>query len=108
MDAGCSLSPDDLVITTGAMEAITLGLRAITRPGDTVAIETPTYHGFLQVLESLHLKALEIATDQEGAVDVCFRAIGVASHAARRRNRRKLSASNRLAITSAVSSTAAL
>lgn len=61
--AGCALSPDEVVITTGAMEAITLGLRAITRPGDTVAIETPTYHGFLQVLESLHLKALEIATD---------------------------------------------
>ena len=71
MDAGCSLSPDDLVITTGAMEAITLGLRAITRPGDTVAIETPTYHGFLQVLESLHLKALEVATDpREG---ICLR-----------------------------------
>ncbi len=63
MDAGCSLSPDDLVITTGAMEAISLALKAVTRPGDTVAIETPTYHGFLQALESLHLKALEISTD---------------------------------------------
>ncbi len=63
MDAGCSLSPDDIVITTGAMEAISLALRVVTRPGDTVAIETPTYHGFLQALESLHLKALEISTD---------------------------------------------
>ncbi len=68
MDAGCSLSPEDLVITTGAMEAITLGLRAITRPGDTVAIETPTYHGFLQALESLHLKALEVATDPRDGI----------------------------------------
>ena len=68
MDAGCSLAPEDLVVTTGAMEAITLALRAVTRPGDTVAIETPTYHGFLQVLEALHLRALEIATDPEDGV----------------------------------------
>lgn len=62
MTAGCTLSPDDIVVTTGAMEAITLALRAVTRPGDTVAIESPTYHGFLLALESLHLKAVEIAT----------------------------------------------
>lgn len=62
LDAGCSLAPDDIVVTTGALEAIALGLRAVTRPGDTVAIESPTYHGFLQVLEGLHLNALEIAT----------------------------------------------
>lgn len=68
MDAGCSLAPDDLVITTGAMEAITLALRAVTKPGDTVAIETPTYHGFLQVLEALHLKALEVATDPRDGI----------------------------------------
>ena len=68
MDAGCSLSPEDLVITTGAMEAITLALRAITKPGDTVAIETPTYHGFLQAIESLHLKALEVATDPRDGI----------------------------------------
>ncbi len=62
VDAGCALSPDDIVVTTGAMEAIGFALRAVTRPGDTVAIETPTYQGFLLALESLHLKAVEIAT----------------------------------------------
>lgn len=73
MDAGCSLSPEDLVITTGAMEAITLSLRAVTQPGDTVAIETPTYHGFLQALQALHLKALEVATDpREGICLPCL------------------------------------
>ena len=35
----------------------------LTRPGDTVAIESPTYYGLLQVIESLGLKALEIPTD---------------------------------------------
>lgn len=62
LDAGCSISPEEIVVTTGATEAISLALRAVTKPGDTVAIESPTYHGFLQVLEGLHLNALEIAT----------------------------------------------
>lgn len=68
LDAGCALSPEDIVITTGAMEAITLALRAVTRPGDTVVLETPTYHGFLQVLEALHLKALGVATDPRDGI----------------------------------------
>ena len=53
-------SPDDVVITCGALEAIHLCLRAVTQPGDTVAIESPTYWGILQTIEMLGLKALEI------------------------------------------------
>lgn len=60
--AGCALSPDDVVITCGALEAIHLCLRAVTQPGDTIAIESPTYWGILQTIEMLGLKALEIPT----------------------------------------------
>jgi DNA-binding transcriptional MocR family regulator len=60
--AGCAFSPDDVVITCGALEAIHLCLRAVTRPGDSVAIESPTYWGILQTIEMLGLKALEIPT----------------------------------------------
>ena len=60
--AGCALSPDDVVITSGTLEAIHLCLRAVTQPGDTVAIESPTYWGILQTIELLGLKALEIPT----------------------------------------------
>ncbi|MEM9408146.1 MAG: PLP-dependent aminotransferase family protein [Acidobacteriota bacterium] len=70
LEGGCVLSPDDLVITTGASEAISLSLRAVTHPGDTVAIETPTYQGFLQVLEGLHLKALEISTSPKTGISI--------------------------------------
>jgi DNA-binding transcriptional MocR family regulator len=62
MRAGCALSPDDIVITCGALEAIHLCLRAVTQPGDTVALESPTYWGILQTIEMLGLKALEIPT----------------------------------------------
>ena len=59
---GCQLDARDIVITNGCIEAITLCLRAVTRPGDVVALESPTYFGFLTILENLHLRALEIPT----------------------------------------------
>jgi DNA-binding transcriptional MocR family regulator len=40
-----------------------LCLRAVTRPGDAVAVESPTYYGALQTLETLGLRAIEVATD---------------------------------------------
>ena len=48
-----------------AAEALMLCLRAVTKPGDVVAVETPTYFGILHVLEALSLRALEIPTDSQ-------------------------------------------
>lgn len=61
--AGCAVGPDEIVITNGCQEALVLALRALTRPGDVVAIESPTFYGLLQALEALQLEALEIPTD---------------------------------------------
>jgi DNA-binding transcriptional MocR family regulator len=63
LEADCALTPSEIVTTNGATEAIQLALRAVTRPGDTVAIESPTYCGLLHTIESLHLRSLELATD---------------------------------------------
>ena len=41
VSAGCTLQPDDIVITSGCVEAVTLALQAVCRPGDTVAIASP-------------------------------------------------------------------
>jgi DNA-binding transcriptional MocR family regulator len=62
---GCSFGPDEVVITAGCTEALTLGLQTVCQPGDLVAIESPTYFGILLILEVLHLKALEIPTKPE-------------------------------------------
>ena len=59
---GCSLDPERITITSGCMEAISLCLRAVAQPGDVVAIESPTHYSFLELLQSLHLRALEIPT----------------------------------------------
>lgn len=60
LDWGCSLSPDELIITYGATEALNLCLLAVARRGDTVAVESPTFFGVLQMLEAHGLRALEI------------------------------------------------
>ncbi len=67
---GCALTPDDLVVTSGATEAIHLALLAVTRPGDTVAVETPAYYGTLQAIESLGLRAAEVPSLPGTGLDV--------------------------------------
>lgn len=59
------VNADDVLITTGATEALALSLRALTRPGDTVAVESPTYFSLLQAIDSLGLLTLEIPTDAD-------------------------------------------
>lgn len=68
-DLGIDSSPDDFVITNGAMEALYIALRATTKPGDTVVIQSPTYFCLLQLLETLGLRAIEIPSDPETGVN---------------------------------------
>jgi DNA-binding transcriptional MocR family regulator len=70
VDAGCAVGPADVVITNGAQEALFLALRAVTRPGQMVAVESPCYFGLLEILEGLHLKALEVRTDPQHGIDL--------------------------------------
>ncbi len=60
--SGCQISPNDVMITSGGLEAIDLCLHAVCRPGDIVAIESPMYFGTLQTLEVHGLRVLEIPT----------------------------------------------
>ncbi len=60
---GGSLTEQDIVTTQGCMEALFFCLKAVTNPGDTVAIEYPTYFGIFNVMQSLGLKVVEIPTN---------------------------------------------
>ncbi|ERK17266.1 Aspartate aminotransferase [Pantoea sp. AS-PWVM4] len=66
---GITISPDDIVITNGAMEALNLSLQAVTEPGDWVVIENPSFYGALQAIERLKLNAIAIASDVEQGID---------------------------------------
>jgi len=59
---GCHLQPENIIITASCTHAVGLCLQAATRPGDTVALESPTHFGFLDLLEALGLRVLEIPT----------------------------------------------
>ena len=60
--AGCVLNPDDIVITTGATEAVYLALRTICSPGDTIAVGAPLYFTFVNMFKELDLHVIEIPT----------------------------------------------
>jgi DNA-binding transcriptional MocR family regulator len=67
---GHAVAPEGIVITNGCTEALNVALGATTRPGDTVAIESPTYFGLLQILEARGLRALELPTDPVHGIDI--------------------------------------
>ncbi len=67
---GMDVPASELVITSGAMEALNLALESVTQPGDLVAIETPTFYGALQALERRGLRAVEVETHPRTGVDL--------------------------------------
>ena len=80
LEAGAALAPSDILLTTGGTEAVNLCLRAITKPGDTVVLESPTYFGSLQVLESLGLRALELPTHPREGLSLEALEVALESH----------------------------
>lgn len=67
---GMNISPEEIVITAGALEALNLSLEAITAPGDWVIVENPCFYGALQALERLRLKALSVPSDVNEGIDL--------------------------------------
>jgi len=64
---GNSVGYEDLIVTNGASEGMALALRALTRPGDLILMESPSYFGFMHLLETSKVFALELPTcPQEG------------------------------------------
>src|SRR5918992_1835864 len=80
LEWGCRVDHRDLVTTSGCMEAINLCLRAVTRPGELVALESPTYYGFLQILQGLGLRALEIPTHPRSGISLEALELALAEH----------------------------
>ena len=70
LESALSISADDIVIASGAMEAINLCLHAVTKPGDTIAIESPTFYSTLLAIERMRLKAVEIATHPREGINL--------------------------------------
>lgn len=60
---GVIANSEDIIITNGCMEALSLAIRATTKENDIVAIENPVFFGLINLLRQLKRKVIEIPTD---------------------------------------------
>lgn len=67
---GGKIKPEEVVVTSGCLDAITISLRAVAKPGDTIAIESPNYFGIYQSAESLGFKVVEIPSSPISGMDI--------------------------------------
>jgi DNA-binding transcriptional MocR family regulator len=67
---GKVIHADDVIISCGATEAINLCVRAVAKPGATIAVESPCYFGVLRIIEGLGMKALEIPADPRTGISL--------------------------------------
>lgn len=65
---GTAVEPEDICITNGGQEALALALMAVADKGDVVAVESPAYHGLLELIKSLGMLAIEVETCPEDGV----------------------------------------
>jgi DNA-binding transcriptional MocR family regulator len=70
LENGLALDPQEIVITVGATEAINLCLQAVARPGDTIAVESPTFYAMLHAIERMGMRAIEISTDPYEGISI--------------------------------------
>ncbi len=68
--SGMQVDPDDIVITSGACEALSLAALAMARPGEGIAIESPTAPAIRHGIERLGLRAIDVPASAPGGIDL--------------------------------------
>jgi DNA-binding transcriptional MocR family regulator len=67
---GATCSADDIIVTSGWTEAFNLSVRAVAKPGDVVAVETPGCYEILKALEAQHMRAVEVPHVRGQGIDL--------------------------------------
>lgn len=70
LENGMSVDANEIVVTVGATEAINLCLQAVAKPGDVIAVESPTFYSMLHAIERMGMKAIEVPTHPEYGIDI--------------------------------------
>ncbi|CAG4904572.1 aminotransferase-like domain-containing protein [Paraburkholderia gardini] len=70
LENGMAVDPNEIIITVGATEAINLCLQAVAKPGDVIAVESPTFYAMLHAIERMGMKAIEVSTHPEHGIDI--------------------------------------
>ena len=63
---GLATDADDLVVTTGSQQGLTLLATALLEPGDVVLVEDPCYLAALQIFSFTGARVVPVPTDDEG------------------------------------------
>ena len=63
---GVDEDPDCILVTTGARQALFLTARAILRPGDAAACESPSFMGIIESLRATGAQVLPVPVDEGG------------------------------------------
>ncbi|WP_106915516.1 aminotransferase-like domain-containing protein [Chryseobacterium aurantiacum] len=67
---GCTLNPEELIITDGALQALTIALSSVTKAGDIVAVDSPCVFSVLEVIANLGLKVIEVPVNNHNGFDL--------------------------------------
>jgi DNA-binding transcriptional MocR family regulator len=65
-ESGGGLRADDMVICPGGQAALSSAFRALSTPGDTLLVESPTYLGALGAARAAGLRVVPVPADADG------------------------------------------
>ena len=68
---GTPTTPDQVLVTTGAQQAIHLLVSAHAGPGDRVVVEHPTYPHAIDVVRSVGARAVPVPSGETGSTSTC-------------------------------------
>ncbi len=63
---GASEDPDDVIVTTGASQGLSLAMRAILRHGDAVACEDPSFMSVIRAIRVAGARVHPVPVDEDG------------------------------------------
>jgi DNA-binding transcriptional MocR family regulator len=67
-EEGTTADPEDLVVTTGAQQALDLVGKILIDPGDTIVVEAPAYVGALSAFSAYEPRFLQVDLDDDGMI----------------------------------------
>jgi DNA-binding transcriptional MocR family regulator len=63
---------EDVVVTSGCMDAIRMAIASVASAGDVVAVESPTFFGFLQLLRGAGIQIIEVPVEPLTGIDLAL------------------------------------
>jgi DNA-binding transcriptional MocR family regulator len=63
---GTPTTPEQIVVTTGAQQAVNLAAQVLVEPGDVVVVESPSFSGTLDVIRSHGARITSVPVDDQG------------------------------------------